>query len=54
MDKQTQPIVISIGQENSKPVIRIVMPDRSIIHADTNFLTFAKLAAAGIRVVNSR
>lgn len=50
-----QPVVSSIGlNPQGKSVVRIVMPDMKIIDIDTNLVSFAKLAALGVRVINDR
>ncbi len=54
-EMEKQPVVSSIGIEGNKDtVIRIRLPDGRMIYASTNMVSFALLAAAGVRVVNVR
>lgn len=49
--KPVQPIITSIGTERGKPVVRIII-NGSRRTIDTNLVSFAKLAEAGVPVAN--
>lgn len=47
------PVVTSIGLEGNRTVVRVRLSDGRMMLVETNLTSFAKLAAAGIQVVNA-
>lgn len=51
--QQTKPEVVSIGvTHKGTSVVRVRMPNGANVDVETNLVSFAKLAALGVRVYN--
>ena len=52
-EQQARPEVVSIGvTHKGNSVVRVRMPNGAQVDVETNLVSFAKLAALGVRVYN--